>query len=34
MCRKGVDAATIHQITESAQVGFGTFYNYFLSRAE
>lgn len=32
MCRKGVDAATIQQITESAQVGFGTFYNYFRSK--
>ncbi|MBI1815703.1 MAG: TetR/AcrR family transcriptional regulator [Deltaproteobacteria bacterium] len=30
--RKGVDTATINDITEAADVGFGTFYNYFDSK--
>jgi AcrR family transcriptional regulator len=30
--RKGVDATTIGDITEDADVGFGTFYNYFDSK--
>ena len=29
MTEKGVDAATIREITDEADVGFGTFYNYF-----
>ncbi len=29
MIEKGVDAATIREITDKADVGFGTFYNYF-----
>ena len=32
MVEKGVDAATIREITEKADVGFGTFYNYFESK--
>jgi len=31
---KGVDAATIQEITECAHVGFGTFFNYFKSKDE
>lgn len=34
MARKGVDAATINDITEAADVGFGSFYNYFVSKEE
>jgi AcrR family transcriptional regulator len=34
MSVKGVDAATIQEITDCAQVGFGTFYNYFKSKDE
>lgn len=34
MSTKGVDAATIQEITDCAQVGFGTFYNYFKSKDE
>lgn len=30
--RKGADAATIMDITEAADVGFGTFYNHFASK--
>ena len=32
MSRRGVDATTIQEITEAADVGFGTFYNYFSSK--
>ena len=32
MAKQGVDATTIQQITEAADVGFGTFYNYFTSK--
>jgi len=32
MSRKGVDAATIAEITEEADLGFGTFYNHFESK--
>lgn len=32
MSERGVDAATIAEITERADVGFGTFYNYFDSK--
>ena len=32
MSKQGVDATTIQQITEEADVGFGTFYNYFESK--
>ncbi len=32
MSRKGVDAATIAEITEQADLGFGTFYNHFESK--
>lgn len=32
MSEKGVDETTIEQITERADVGFGTFYNYFRSK--
>lgn len=32
MARKGVDAATIAEITEEADLGFGTFYNHFESK--
>ncbi|MEM8621347.1 MAG: TetR/AcrR family transcriptional regulator [Actinomycetota bacterium] len=32
MSEVGVDAATIVEITERADVGFGTFYNYFESK--
>ncbi|WP_005031416.1 TetR/AcrR family transcriptional regulator [Holophaga foetida] len=34
MSTKGVDAATIQEITDCAHVGFGTFYNYFKSKDE
>ena len=30
----GVDAVTINQITEKADIGLGTFYNYFKSKSE
>lgn len=32
MSEKGVDATAIQEITEAADVGFGTFYNYFVSK--
>src|SRR5689334_8248277 len=32
MASKGVDAATIADITETADVGFGSFYNHFSSK--
>jgi AcrR family transcriptional regulator len=32
MSKQGVDATTIQQITDEADVGFGTFYNYFSSK--
>lgn len=32
MSRIGVDATTINEITDLADVGFGTFYNYFDSK--
>lgn len=32
MSRDGVDAAKIRDITENADIGFGTFYNYFESK--
>jgi AcrR family transcriptional regulator len=34
MAQKGVDATTISDITETADVGFGSFYNYFTSKDE
>lgn len=34
MGRKGVDAATIADITEAADLGFGSFYNHFASKEE
>ncbi len=34
MSAKGVDDTTIQQITERADVGFGTFYSYFASKDE
>lgn len=34
MSRKGVDDTTIQEITDGADVGFGTFYNYFASKDE
>ncbi len=34
MARKGVDATTINDITETADVGFGSFYNHFGSKEE
>lgn len=34
MGRKGYDAATISDITEEADVGFGSFYNHFQSKEE
>ncbi len=34
MASKGVDAATINDITEAADVGFGSFYNHFSSKEE
>jgi AcrR family transcriptional regulator len=32
MSKKGVDETTIQEITDAADVGFGTFYNYFSSK--
>ena len=32
MAEKGLDAATINDITEAADVGFGSFYNHFSSK--
>src|SRR5215469_16856422 len=34
MTRKGIDAATMSEITELADVGAGTLYNYFASKDE
>ena len=34
MARRGVAATTINDITEEADVGFGSFYNYFNSKEE
>lgn len=34
MSRVGVEATTINQITEEADLGFGSFYNYFSSKEE
>lgn len=34
MARKGTEAATISEITEGADVGFGSFYNHFASKDE
>lgn len=34
MVEKGVDAATIREITDLADVGFGTFYNYFETKED
>lgn len=34
MARKGADATTINDITETADVGFGSFYNHFSSKEE
>jgi len=34
MAKKGIDVATINEITEEADVGFGSFYNYFKSKEE
>ena len=34
MALKGADATTINDITEAADVGFGSFYNHFLSKEE
>lgn len=34
MAEKGPDAATINDITEAADVGFGSFYNHFSSKEE
>ena len=34
MVEKGVDAATIREITDRADIGFGTFYNYFETKDE
>lgn len=34
MAEKGVDAATMHEIAEKADVGAGTVYNYFKSKDE
>ncbi|MDR3448576.1 MAG: TetR/AcrR family transcriptional regulator [Alphaproteobacteria bacterium] len=34
MARKGAEAATINDITEAADVGFGSFYNHFASKEE
>lgn len=34
MAEKGLDAATINDITEAADVGFGSFYNHFASKEE
>jgi AcrR family transcriptional regulator len=32
MARKGIDATTIQEITDAADVGFGSFYNHFESK--
>lgn len=34
MARKGVDATTVQEITDAADVGFGSFYNHFRSKEE
>lgn len=34
MSKKGVDSTTIQEITDAADVGFGTFYNYFATKDE
>ena len=34
IAEKGADAATINDITETADVGFGSFYNHFSSKEE
>jgi AcrR family transcriptional regulator len=34
MAAKGADAATINDITEAADVGFGSFYNHFASKED
>lgn len=34
MAKKGLDATTINEITEEADVGFGSFYNHFSSKNE
>jgi AcrR family transcriptional regulator len=34
MTEKGIDAATMHEIAEAADVGAGTAYNYFSSKDE
>ncbi len=34
MSAKGVEATSIQEITDRADVGFGTFYNYFKSKEE
>jgi len=34
MAEKGADAATINDITEAADVGFGSFYNHFASKED
>ena len=30
--RQGVDGTTIQQITDAADIGFGTFYNYYATK--
>lgn len=32
MSKKGVDSTTIQEITDAADIGFGTFYNYFSTK--
>jgi AcrR family transcriptional regulator len=34
VAKKGLDATTINEITEEADVGFGSFYNHFTSKNE
>ena len=34
VAKKGLDATTINEITEEADVGFGSFYNHFASKNE
>lgn len=34
MAEKGMEAVTINEITEAADVGFGSFYNHFSSKEE
>src|SRR6185503_6075149 len=34
MARKGVGATSIQEITDTADVGFGSFYNHFASKEE